>query len=147
MSLEQIMGELDRSGIPWTRKENILYCSRPERSKIEEANLQLLEGQHGLRLYFISKVEHYDRYAALIKKSVLGRELLETINPIITSTMHTPYHGGFIECENMEGVANVFKAFYEKPFTPIDGISQKEEITENVLEDDPDPDTITAQSL
>jgi hypothetical protein len=150
MSLEQIMGELKGCSIPYKLDQGMLYATINEgsrRSPIAAAALYLVQREDGHRLYFTATPESYERYAARVGRSVLGQEILSQVNKVIPPTLTVSVLGAYIDCQEMTGIANVFKAFYGQPFTPIQGLSQKEEITEKILEDDPDPDTITAQSL
>lgn len=147
MSLEQIMGELKGCSISLELGQGMLYSHIKEGRGMDArmaASVYFVQRENCYRLYFAAPPEHFDKYAFRIGKSVLGQEILSQVNKIIPKTLEVPILGAFIECQEIKGVANVFKALYGLPFTPIQGISQKEEI---IKSQDPDPDAITAQSL
>ncbi len=147
MSLEQIMGELKGCSVPLDLGQGMLYSNAKEGRGMEArmaASVYFVQRENCYRLYFAAPPEHFDKYSARIGTSVLGQEILSQVNKVIPQTLEVPILGAFIECQETKGVANVFKALHGLPFTPIKGLSQNEEI---VKSQDPDPDTITAQSL
>jgi len=139
------MGELKGSSIPLEQLETMLYAAfREGRGKDARAaaSVYLVRRENCYRLYFTATLEHFDKYAARIGKTVLGQEIIAQVNRVIPSTLGISTLGAFIECQDIRVISNVFKAFYGQTFTPIEGLSQKEEITK--LQD---PDAVTAQSL
>jgi hypothetical protein len=147
MSLEQLMGELKGCSVPLDLDQGMIYSSIKEGRGQEArtaASVYFVRRENCFRLYFAAVPEHFDKYAARVGRTVLGQEILSQVNKVIPPTLNVSMLGAFIECQEIKGVANVFKALYGQPFTPIKGLSQKEQI---VKSQDPDPDTITAQSL
>jgi|GEM_PF-6692795 len=147
MSLERVMGELKGCSISIEQQDNMLFSKVREGKRNElstVASVYFVQRENAFRLYFMAEPAHFERYASRVKRTVLGSEIIDNINTTIPPTQEVALFGAYVECSNHEGVANVFKALYGLPFTPIQGLSQKEEI---VKSQDPDPDTITAQSL
>lgn len=144
MSLEQVMGELKGCSIHFELDQGMLYASVREgkgREAKTAASVYFVQRENCYRLYFASPPEYFEKYSARIKKTVLGQEIISQVNKVIPKTLEVPILGAYVECKDGNGVANVFKALYGLPFTPIKGLSQKEEIVKS------HPKVITSQSL